>query len=86
MKSYTTTNPDEFRPTGDAGKLEFEYLWSGPEELSKHLGKWVVILGKEIVATATDEDFDRTIAEVRRKNPGKYPMIVKFPKEKVTLF
>ena len=86
MKNDVSFNPDEFTPIGDAGKLEFEYMDSCPKELTKHLGKWVIILGKEIIATASDEDFDRTIAEVRRKHPGKHPMIMKYPKERVTLF
>ena len=82
-----TVNPDypHVRPE-EVGRLESEYLRSGPKELCEHPGKWVMIVGKEIVATASDEDFDKAFDEVERKYPGKPPLVIKVPKEKVMLF
>jgi len=64
-------------------RSEFEYLLSIEDELSRYVGKWVAIVGEEIVAVGA------TAAEVfekaKKKYPDKEPMILNLPAERIML-
>ena len=62
---------------------ELEYLKSSQSELAKHVGMWIAVLGKEIVATGktAKEAYTKAISQ----HPGSEPLIAKLPKERAML-
>ena len=64
-------------------KSEYEYAMSAREQLGKHLGEWIAIVGDEIVASG--EDATKVYRESKAKYPDKTPFIMKIPKETVML-
>ena len=65
-------------------KSDYEYVMPAREQLGKHLGEWVAVVGDEIVASG--EDAKEVYWESRAKYPDKVPFIMKIPKERVMLF
>ena len=64
-------------------RSEFEYLLSIEDQLSKYVGKWIAVVGEEIVAVGTTavEVFEKA----KEKYPDKEPMILNLPAERVML-
>lgn len=64
-------------------KSEYEYIMSISHELGQHLGKWIAVVGEEIVATGktAKEVYDKA----KEKYPDREPLIMKIPKETVML-
>ena len=64
-------------------RSEFEYLLSIEDELSRYVGKWVAIVGEEIVAVGATavEVFEKA----KKKYPDKEPMILNLPAERIML-
>ena len=57
---------------------EYKYILSAREELGRHLGKWIAIVGTDIVYSGDDakEGYDTA----RAKYPDRTPFILKIPK------
>ena len=64
-------------------RSEFEYLLSIEDELSKYVGKWIAVVGEEIVAVG--ETAMEVFRKAKEKYPDKEPMILKFPAEPIIL-
>ena len=64
-------------------KSEYEYVMSAREQLGQHLGKWIAVVGDEIVASG--EDAKKVHQASRTKYPDRTPFIMKIPKETVML-
>ena len=64
-------------------KSEYEYVMSAHEQLGKHLGEWIAVVGGEIVAFG--DDAKKTYRASKVKYPDKTPFIMKIPKETVML-
>lgn len=62
---------------------ELEYIQSISSELAKHRGKWLVVVGDDLVYTG--QDVKKGYNEAKRKYPGKSPFIIQIPKEEVML-
>ena len=60
--------------------VEYRYVQSHTEELRKHIGKWIMVVGEEIVAA--DEDCQKALDKAREKHPGVNPFVMKIPKER----
>lgn len=57
----------------------YDYAMSHPDEIGKHLGKWILIFEGAIVAS--DIDLIKIYRQFQKDNPKKVPFIMKFPKE-----
>lgn len=64
-------------------KSEYDYVLSIPDQLGKHLGKWIAIVGEEIVSTGSDAK--EVYHTAKNKYPDKVPFIMKIPKETILL-
>ena len=64
-------------------KSEYEYIMSAREQLGKHLGEWIAVVGDEIVSAG--EDAKEVYQASKAKHPNKTPFIMKIPKETVML-
>lgn len=60
---------------------EFEFYVK--TDLSKYSGKYVVIVGEEVVASG--ENAKKVLEEVKRKFPDKIPTLAKIPKEEALI-
>lgn len=63
-------------------KNEFQCLLSMPN-LGKYVGKWIAIVGDEVVSTGSDAK--NVFDEAKKKYPQKEPLILKVPKDAVML-
>jgi len=63
-------------------KNEFQCLLSMPD-LGKYVGKWIAIVGGEVVSTGSDAK--NVFEEAKKKYPQKEPLILKVPKDTVML-
>lgn len=63
-------------------KNEYQCLMSHPK-LGKYVGKWIAIIGDEIVASGTDAT--AVFKEAKTKFPNKEPLILKVPADTVML-
>jgi hypothetical protein len=63
-------------------KNEFQCLMSMPN-LGDYLGKWIAIVGEQVVATGSDGK--AVFKEAKRKCPNKEPLILKVPQDRVML-
>ncbi len=61
----------------------FDYVMNHPDEIGKHLGKWILLYDGKIVSTG--EDLIKIHNEFTKKNPGAVPFVVKFPEHSVML-
>jgi len=64
-------------------KSEYEYVMSISNELSKYLGKWIAVVGEEIVASG--ESAKEVYEKAREKYPEREPFIMNIPQETVML-
>ena len=64
-------------------KSEYEYVLSAHEQLGKHLGEWIAVVGDEIVSAGADAK--EVYRASKAKHPDKTPFIMKIPKETVML-
>lgn len=54
---------------------EFDYVVSNPAVVTKYIGAWIAVVGKEVVATGSDA---REVFEAAKaKYPDKEPFIMK---------
>jgi hypothetical protein len=51
--------------------------------LGKYVGKWIAIVGDEVVSTGSDAK--NVFDEAKKKYPQKEPLILKVPKDAVML-
>jgi hypothetical protein len=63
-------------------KNEFQCLMSMPN-LGDYLGKWIAIIGEQVIATGSDGK--AVFKEAKRKFPNKEPLILKVPQDRVML-
>lgn len=61
---------------------EFEFYLKA--DLSRYEGKYVVIMGEEVVSTGTNAK--QVLDEARKKHPQKRPLLAKVPKEGIFIF
>jgi len=62
---------------------EYDYIMSISHELHQYLGKWIAVVGTDVVATS---DSAKEVYELaRKKYPNKEPFIMKVPQETVML-
>lgn len=62
---------------------DLDYLMSSEVDLNQFVGRWVAVVGREIIATG---DTARDVYERARKEfPDEEPFLTKLPKEKVML-
>jgi hypothetical protein len=74
---------NEFLVIGEVMTSEYEYLLSVPDIVSKHVDKWMAVVGKTVVAVG---DSPKEVLEIAAERfPGKEPFIAKFPKETAML-
>lgn len=62
---------------------EYEYLMATPELISKHLEKWMAVVGKDVVAVG--DSAKEVLAVAKEKYPDREPFIAKFPKQTAML-
>jgi len=60
---------------------EFEYVMSVSKDLEA--GKWIAVIGKEVVAKGLDAS--AVYDEAKRKFPNKEPFIMKVPADAIML-
>jgi hypothetical protein len=78
-----TPNEDENRGRKmSPPKNEFQCLMSLPN-LGEYLGKWIAIVGDQIVASGTDGR--AVFKSAKEKYPNKEPLILKVPSDRVML-
>jgi hypothetical protein len=58
---------------------EFTYLRLHPKVIAEHLGKWIAVVGDEIVAEADSPD--KVLFVAKRRYPDREPFIVKIPRD-----
>lgn len=68
---------------GERGKSAYDYIMSEPEELGEHLGKWIAVAGDGIVASG--DDLREVYNNFKAARPGVTPLVMKIPKEQMTL-
>ncbi len=61
---------------------EFEFYLKA--DLSRYEGKYVVIMGEEVVSTGTNAK--QVLDEARKKHPQKRPFLAKIPHEGILIF
>ncbi len=61
---------------------EFEFYLKA--DLSRYEGKYVVIMGEEVVSTGTNAK--QVLDEARKKHPQKRPFLAKIPREGILIF
>jgi len=61
---------------------EFEFYLKA--DLSRYEGKYVVIMGEEVVSTGTNAK--QVLDEARKKYPQKRPFLAKIPREGILIF
>ena len=64
-------------------RSEFEYLLSIEDQLSRYVGKWIAVVGEEIVAVGSTAI--EVFKKAKEKYPDKEPMILNLPAERVML-
>ena len=64
-------------------KSEYEYILSVRDQLGEHLGKWIAVVGEEIVSTG--DNAKEVYLKAKEKHADKTPFIMKIPKETVML-
>jgi hypothetical protein len=52
-------------------------------DLREYVGKWIALVGKELVASG--DSGKEVFAEAKRKYPNKEPFVMKIPSETVML-
>lgn len=62
-------------------KSEFDYLMS--VDIGKHVGKWIAVVGNEIVTVG--DSGKEVFEKAKEKYPGKTPFIMKVPSDEVML-
>jgi hypothetical protein len=62
---------------------EYEYLMATPDVISKHLEKWMAVVGNDVVAVG--DSAKEVLALARKKYPDREPFIAKFPKQTAML-
>ncbi len=62
---------------------EYEYLMATPDLISKHLEKWMAVVGKDVVAVG--DSAKEVLAAAKEKYPDREPFIAKFPKQTAML-
>lgn len=60
---------------------EFEFY--SLSDMSKYSGKWVAILGKEVIASG--DDFKEVYKEAKEKAKNRKPMFAQIPRKEETL-
>jgi len=60
---------------------EFEFY--SVTDMSEYAGKWVAILGNEVIASG--DDLKRVYEEAKKKAGNKEPLFTRIPKEQETL-
>mgnify|MGYP000091240884 CR=1 FL=1 len=68
---------------GCMSRSEFEYLLSIEDQLSEYVGKWIAVVGEEIVAVGSTAI--EVFKKAKEKYPDKEPMILNLPAERVML-
>ena len=68
---------------GGMSRSEFEYLLSIEDQLSEYVGKWIAVVGEEIVAVGSTAI--EVFKKAKEKYPDKEPMILNLPAERVML-
>jgi len=61
---------------------EFEYLLTVPDIISKHVDKWMAVVGKEVMVGDSPKE---VLEKAAKLFPGKEPFVAKFPKETAML-
>jgi phosphoglycolate phosphatase-like HAD superfamily hydrolase len=66
-----------------ASMTEFEFLRSSPDLITENIGKWMAIVGKDVVAVG--DSVKDVLAQAKARYPGSEPFVAKFPRATVML-
>ena len=71
------------RNTTRVMKSGYDYLASQPGLLGRYLGEWIAVVGRDIVAHGPD--LKKVYHTATQAHPKETPLLVKIPKEQITL-
>ena len=62
-------------------KTEYEYILKNADDLSKYAGKWIAVLGEEVICN--NKDLAKLWATFKKSHPNKVPFFMKMPDSKI---